>query len=966
MKRKGKLSQSSPEETYPASDESSFARENNTVNIRRPPSKKSRRTTTKSSESKAEEITPVHEWPDYFQTLYKIFKAINVVLAFVSSKRQLATSFSAVRTSVESIIKRPLEIGKVSEIKALLPDLLKFSYVPISDLTFDENSSKASRSISNSEAASSINSSQGHVLVLEFEDRSNVKRDPSGSVHSNAVKKIIEARNERFEMAVHEYAQRFYTALMFMQMIPSRLIIASSRHDDPVNLLIAAGRSFVPVNHSVGDDKDLKEMPTLRPSINQVISDIMASPWYKDQIIYRRLVEAKAAQTGYLNPPISDKITNAVLYSRNITTLYSHQVAAIDAIRRGKHVVVSTSTASGKSVIYQALAQDQKESLSQLLQICPGLEHVKVATYDGDTSQEDRTEIRDTASVIITNFDTLHASILPNEEKWRSFLKRLKLLAVDELHYYTGLLGSHVAYILRRFRRVCEAVGNKRIRLVSCSATLANPAEYMSKLFAIESASLEVISNDGAPSGSKEYILWNPPLIDEMDPSLGRRSSLSEASKLMRTLMKSGLRVILFCKIRKVCELVSEIVSLCRVVVKYDIQQAMKTLKADLSNEGRMDIVEKDRRQIEHEAFSGQLLGIIATNALELGIDIGALDAVIMLGFPMTISNFRQQAGRAGRRSQDSLAIMVADPFPIDQHFVNQPLGLFEDSLDDLIIDMENELILEAHLQCASYEMPIAKVDEKWFGSMCMSICKRKLLKDDDGWYHPDPKFLPFPSRHVAIRGTQEETYMVVDMTNSTSLNKLEEVEFSRALFELYEGGVFMHQGETFIVKEVSHDSKVAKVVRADVNYITSPRDVTRILPLQTFRALKFENTVVEFGSMFLSFYILGGLSSTLPGLNVCVKVFGFFKIRGSNILDAVELITPPWERETIGFWIDLPNVILERLYAEEIDGAAAIHAAEHAVLNQYALSQDVKTDCRVAKEGYADGNTSAKRAPRY
>ncbi|KAH9483859.1 ATP-dependent helicase hrq1 [Psilocybe cubensis] len=489
-------------------------------------------------------------------------------------------------------------------------------------------------------------------------------------------------------------------------------------------------------------------------------------------------------------------------------------------------------------------------------------------------------------------------------------LKRIEqLLAVDELHYYTGLLGSHVAYILRRFRRVCEAVGNKRIRLVSCSATLANPAEYMSKLFAIESASLEVISNDGAPSGSKEYILWNPPLIDEMDPSLGRRSSLSEASKLMRTLMKSGLRVILFCKIRKVCELVSEIVSLCRVVVKYDIQQAMKTLKADLSNEGRMDIVEKDRRQIEHEAFSGQLLGIIATNALELGIDIGALDAVIMLGFPMTISNFRQQAGRAGRRSQDSLAIMVADPFPIDQHFVNQPLGLFEDSLDDLIIDMENELILEAHLQCASYEMPIAKVDEKWFGSMCMSICKRKLLKDDDGWYHPDPKFLPFPSRHVAIRGTQEETYMVVDMTNSTSLNKLEEVEFSRALFELYEGGVFMHQGETFIVKEVSHDSKVAKVVRADVNYITSPR--------------------------------------------------------GSNILDAVELITPPWERETIGFWIDLPNVILERLYAEEIDGAAAIHAAEHAVLNQYALSQDVKTDCRVAKEGYADGNTSAKRAPR-
>ncbi|KAF8964071.1 DEAD/H helicase [Flammula alnicola] len=893
------------------------------------------------------------------------FKAINMVLAFVSSKRQLATSFSAVRSSVEGLLKHPLEIVKVSEIKALLPDLVKFSYIPLSELQVNEENSKkpSARSIDYSKATlpESSGSQEGHILVLDFVDTLRGRKSGTSSqslsistpsLSPAAVKKLIEARNQRFQQAVNE------------------LLSATPVGDDPVHLLVTAGQTYVPVNHTIFDsDEEPKMIPNSneRPPVDQVISDIMASIWYKDQIVHRRIVEAKEAQTAPLNPPISQKISNAVLTSRKIRSLYSHQVAAIDAIRRGKHVVVSTSTASGKSVIYQipllmsleedsdarailvfptkALAQDQKASLERLFQMCPGLDHLKVvATYDGDTPQETRAEIRDTASVILTNFDTLHASILPNEEKWRSFLKRLKILAVDELHYYTGLFGSHVAYILRRFRRVCAAVGNRRIRFISCSATLANPAEYMCKIFALDVDDLQVVSNDGAPSGSKEYLVWNPPLVDVMDPSLGRRSSLSEASRLMCFLMKRGVRVILFCKIRKVCEL------------------AMKTIKADLSNEGRLDILERvrayrggkirstryDRRKIEHEAFSGQLLGIVATNALELGIDIGVLDAVIMLGFPLTVSNFKQQAGRAGRRSQDSLAVLVADPFPIDQHFVNYPSELFENSLDDLVIDVDNELILEAHLQCAGYEIPLTAEDEKWFGSSMMDICEKKLKKDADGWYHTNPKYLPFPSRHVSIRGAQEDTYMVVEVKDNQTQKEthmLEEVEFSRALFELYEGGVFMHQGETFIVKEISHDEKVAKVVRTDLNYITSPRHLTEFPAVSNHCRHS-----VQCLSIIISFNL---------------AVIGFFKIRGKTILDAVELITPPWERETTGFWIDLPSTILESLSSKQIDGAAAIHAAEHAFLNQFVLSEDVKTDCRVAKEDYKDTDTPAKRPPR-
>ncbi|KDR81414.1 hypothetical protein GALMADRAFT_89308 [Galerina marginata CBS 339.88] len=935
---------------------SNAASEPNTPEIN---SSSSKLPTKKSRKSEPDKTLQTNDWPAHFQSLFKIFKAINTVLAFVSSKRQLATSFSAVRSSVEGLLKHPLEIAKVSEIKALLPDLVKFAYVPISDIQVNEETSKSSaRYVDYSQAASgkSFDSQAGHVLVLEFADKLNGKKGSASGIPSlsstplspAAIKKLVETRNQRFAQAIIE------------------LVDATPPGEDPVNLLINAGHAYVPVNLSAPLTDEAKVPTALgeRPSIDQIISNLMETIWYKDQIVHRRLVDAKTAVTGSLNPPISQSIADAALSSRNIQSLYSHQVAAIEAIRSGKHVVVSTSTASGKSVIYQipllmfleedvhatailvfptkALAQDQKSSLEQLFQISPGLAHLKVATYDGDTPQEERAEIRDTASVILTNFDTIHASILPNEEKWRSFLKRLKIFAVDELHYYTGLFGSHVAHILRRFRRVCAAIGNRRMRFISCSATLSNPAEYMSKMFALDPDQLEVVSNDGAPSGSKQYLVWNPSLVDAMDPSLGRRSSISEASNLMRFLMKKGIRVILFCKIRKVCEL------------------AMKTIRADLSNEGRLDILEKvrayrggysreDRRRIEHEAFSGQLLGIIATNALELGIDIGALDAVIMLGFPMTISNFRQQAGRAGRRSQDSLAVMIADPFPVDQHFVSNPSELFEDSLEDLIIDMDNEIILEAHLQCAGYEMPLTADDEKWFGPCTMDICRQRLRKDDDGWYHTHPKFLPFPSRYVSIRGAQEETYMVVEVKQNDIQRsyKLEDIEFSRALFELYEGGVFMHQGETYIIKEVSHDAKVAKVIRADVNYITSPRDLTRVVPLQTFRAISINEQLAQFGRV-----------------NVCVKVFGFFKIRGKTILDAVELLTPPWERETAGFWIDLPNNILQFLNSQGIDRAAAIHAAEHAFLNQFSLSEDVKTDCRVTKEDGQD-NTAVKRPPR-
>lgn len=557
-----------------------------------------------------------------------------------------------------------------------------------------------------------------------------------------------------------------------------------------------------------------------------------------------------------------------------------------------------------------------------------------------------REEIRESASVIFTNFDMLHSSVLPHENRWRKFFKNLKLFVIDELHYYTGLLGSHVAQIIRRFRRVCVAVGNRHTQFISCSATISNPRVHMKNIVGLELADITVVTEDGAPSGQKHLLIWNPPFRDAMAPSLGRHSSLSEATGLMRFLMKHGIRVILFCKTRKVCEL------------------GMKTIRADLSNEGRLDVLEKvmpyrggysqeDRRRIERDAFNGRLLGIISTNALELGVDIGVLDAVIMLGFPSTIASFWQQAGRAGRRSQDSLVVFVADSLPIDQHYVENPGQLFDKTTDDLIVDLESKVILEAHLQCAGYEMPLSLEDEKYFGPMTRELCESYLLRDEDGWYHTHPKFLPYPSNHISIRGIQEDKYAVVDVTRidvGRAPSILEEVEVSRAMFEAYEGGVFMHQGLTFIVKEVSHDSRLVTVIRADVNWITSPRDFTNVDAVQAYRIKEIK------GSPYRACY---------GKIEVVIKVFGFFKIRDNVILDTVDLYTPTWEHDTTGLWIDLPKILLDLFKIKHINPAEAIHAAQHAFLNNFCLSQDMQTECKAAEKEYKAKETSRKRPAR-
>ncbi|KAI0747965.1 P-loop containing nucleoside triphosphate hydrolase protein [Daedaleopsis nitida] len=917
-------------------------------------------------------------WPEYFNS------ALNTVLAFCSSRKNFAITFPVVRTSVEALLHEPLELDKVAELKALLPEVVKFAYTPRDELRIhsdQQNGPKrrerspdfsAFRTAAAGASSSRLNDvdADEHVLVLDFVDNTRgTKSSNTGFAYTlppaltpAATKKLVEKRNNRFVEAVNE------------------LLKATREGEDPVALLRAAARDHIPVHpgskqtalsasqvnlKGKGKSREIPA-PEHRSSIEDVIDEIENQEWFKDQIAYKRVFEAKEGQPAALDPPLSKSVAQALLDARKITSLYTHQVAAINALAQRKNVIVSTSTASGKSVIYQvpllqfleadpqstaifiyptkALAQDQRAALEQLIYSCPGLENVQVSTYDGDTPQELRAGIRETASVIFTNFDMIHASILPHEDTWRRFLKNLKLVAVDELHYYHGVFGSHVAQVVRRLRRVCAAVGNRRSRYVSCSATISKPKEHMRNIFGIED--IEEITEDGAPSGRKDFLVWNPPLKDPMDPTLGRVHSMTEATRLMRFLMERGVRVILFCKIRKSCEL------------------AMKALRQELSADGRLDILERvmsyrggysqeDRRRIEREAFSGNLLGIVATNALELGVDIGVLDAVIMLGFPMGgLASFRQQAGRAGRRARDALAVFVADALPVDQHYINNPEELFDRRTSDLMVDLDSKVILEAHLQCAAHEMPLTEEDETYFGPNMKEICATKLEKDREGWYHTHPRYLPYPAKHVSIRGIEDEKYSVVDITRvgrpGGTAHLLEEVELSRALFEIYEGAVFIHQGLTFLVQEVSHDSKMAKLVRSDVNWITEPRDFTNIDALQTYRIREIK------GSPHRAFY---------GRVELFTLVYDY--LRNKAIIDAVDLDTPPWQRETMGLWLDVPKPVLELMRDSGLNPAEAIHAAQHAFLNRFALAADLRTECKVPEKEYKATASQRKRPAR-
>lgn len=953
--------------------------------------------------SSATLVTTSIPWPDSFVALEKTHRALNIVYTFCSTRQHLATTFTTIKSTVETQIKRPLTIEEVAKIVAIRPGGIRFEYVDEAMLQIDVRGSERDETFKGGRAKNwhaagpapdasvggitgleglgdAENSTGKEVLLFEYLD-GDLKRQVQNKKTGEATRATTSLRNEDLVMPV--FSQKQLMGLIekrnkkFNSAINEFLNRSEAEAIDPELKLADECQAFIPKEASRSNtpapEHSLlpKTIPTDRKTVSEIITELKESEWYTGQIVPdgHRVFDPQEPIFGDLNFQLSQDLVNALYNCKNITQLYAHQAEAINNLHDGHNVIVATSTSSGKSLIYQipvlhelerdhqsramyifptkALAQDQRRSLKEMMRFMSGLEETVVETFDGDTSFQDRNLIRDEGRIIFTNPDMLHITILPQEEKWRTFLQNLKFVVVDEIHVYNGLFGSHVAFIMRRLRRICAAVGNRKVKFISCSATVANPQEHFKTIFGIEK--VKMTDFDGSPSGRKEFLCWNTPYKDPGDPASGRGDTMAESARLFCQLILRGVRVIAFCRVRKKCEALVG-------AVKLELASLGRAEQMARVMGYRGGYTPQDRRRIESEMFDGKLMGIIATTALELGVDIGSLDAVITVGFPYTIANLRQQSGRAGRRNKDSMSVLVGDCFPTDQYYMQNPDEIFTKPNCELQVDLQNLLVLEGHIQCAAYEMPIrSDEDEIYFGKQLKDICEERMVKDELGFYHCNERFRPLPSKFVSIRDTEEDHFAIVDISHGKNV-VLEELEASRAFFTLYDGGIFLHQGNTYLVKEFNQERKIAKVELVRVEWTTQQRDFTDIDPVETEAIRKIPSSLSRafFGT-----------------IKIQQTVFGFFKLdKKRRILDAVQVDNPPIIIHSKGMWLDVPKAALDILTERRLNVAGAIHAAEHAILSlmpNFVISMpgDVRTECKIGVKEFAQKESQRKRPAR-
>ncbi len=653
------------------------------------------------------------------------------------------------------------------------------------------------------------------------------------------------------------------------------------------------------------------------------LDDLRGRPSYQGQMVHARFLAARTPRFGSLERPLFPLLETR-LQARGIAHLYTHQAAAIDAVRRGEHVVVVTPTASGKTLCYnapvldalladpearalylfptKALAQDQLDTLLAL-----DLPDIPVATYDGDTPQRQRRPVRERARILLSNPDMVHIGVLPQHFRWKPFFQRLRFVVIDEMHVYRGVFGSNVANVLRRLRRLCRLHGSDP-RFICTSATIANPEEFGSRLLGLP---VTVVSDDGAPSGPRWFALWNPPMLDGGTGGAGaaRRSALSDATALFTDLVRHNVRTIAFTKARKVTELIS--------------RYATSRLGADAPHLAsrispyRAGYLPEDRRRIERRLFDGDLLGVVSTSALELGIDVGGLDAAVLVGFPGTIASMWQRAGRAGRGTDPALAVLVAQDDALDQYLMRHPDYLFERPCEHAVIDPENPYILARHLRCAAAEIALVSSDLDLFGARSrelidLLIAARDLVERRGRWYWAGRQ--RYPAREVDVRSASGSVFRIVGPDRKT----IGTVEEGRAFEQVHPGAIYLHQGETYLVRELDLAARIAHVVPSGADHHTQPRTIIDVTIRCTQVSRPWGPTVMRFGDVEVSSQVIG---------------FARKQLFTDTVLGVEPLDLPPQRLQTTALWFEIPERLEQAVRSEGLDFAGGIHAVEHAAI---------------------------------
>lgn len=644
---------------------------------------------------------------------------------------------------------------------------------------------------------------------------------------------------------------------------------------------------------------------------------------YRGQLAAVRRVPACEPKYEDLTTPLHPRL-RAFLASAGIDGLYSHQAAAINEVLEGGHVAVVTSTASGKTLCYnlpvlhtqlaspgrnalylfptKALAQDQVRKLRDFdLRDGP-----RFGIYDGDTPTAERRRIRRDCHTILTNPDMLHLGILPNHVHWAEFFRCLSFVVIDEMHTYRGVFGAHVANVMRRLRRICRHYGSVP-QFIACSATIGNPDELMNKLTGVRP---KVIDQDGSPSGEKWFAFWNPPYIGEGE----RKSANSEAAALFVKLVRAGVRNITFTKARVVAELI------CRYA-----EQSLKD-RPDLASRimsYRGGYTPEQRREIERGMFEGTLMGVTATNALELGVDIGDLDACILTGYPGTIASTWQQAGRAGRGRESSLAILIALDNPLDQYLVRNPQYVLDGKNEQAILDPHNPYVLAEHLMCAAYEIPISELDLPLFGAAADEVLGAlqeagQIQQSGNRWHW---RGSGHPAAQVNIRSSGGESFLVYDVAHpETPLGSIEEAS---AYYFLYEGAVYLHLADSYVVERLDIPERRAYVSRRDVEYYTVPRSRTQV-------GIESESSSHPQGSGTLHF----------GEVVVTSHVTGYWKrqLVTDITLDTIDLNLPEQSFLTTALWFTLEGAVPAEVETRPLGLEGGIHGLEHGLIGMMPL----------------------------
>jgi DEAD/DEAH box helicase domain-containing protein len=606
------------------------------------------------------------------------------------------------------------------------------------------------------------------------------------------------------------------------------------------------------------------------------------------------------------------------LEAAGIERLYSHQAQALAAAWRGP-TIVTTGTASGKSLCFnlptldtllrdpkaraiylyptKALAQDQARAIAAL-----GLhERIRPAIYDGDTPREARGELRRRANLIFTNPDMLHLGILPNHEAWSTLFANLAVVVVDEAHTYRGVFGSHVANVLRRLRRVAAAYGTQP-RFLLASATIANPVELAERLTGLEEIAL--IDDDGSPSAARRIAIWNPPIFDE---ALGvRRSVLGEGAELLAALVAAGARTICFVRSRKGVELLSRI-------TKDELERIGAGELGPLVTPYRAGYTPAQRREIEARLVRGEVRAVVTTDALELGIDVGSLDAALVVTFPGTIASLRQMWGRAGRR-RAGLACFVAGEDALDQFFARHTDDFLERPVEAAILDHQSEEIHLAHLLCAAHEGPLSERDSEWFGPLTLAHLERLEalgeLRAKDGRYVLRQRER-YPAGEVSLRSASRDRVEIVELETGEALGS---AELARAFSTLHPDAIYLHMGRSFHVRELDLDARRALVESFDGDWYTQPKRQTDTLIERLLDRREALGVSLSFGRVLVTETVLA---------------FQRKRLSDHGEIDITALELPPTRFATQAMWFELDAGTLAGFPSELLLGS--LHALEHA-----------------------------------